>query len=450
MFERITEKLQDAVRTLRGLGSITEKNITGALAEVRDALLDADVSFTVVKSFLETVARRALGEKVARSIAPGQLLVKIIHDSLVELFGEGTEFCEERPLHILLVGLQGSGKTTSTVKLAKLLARNGYVPLAVACDLQRPAAVEQLEQLAAAESIACFSDRSCRTPVDVARAAMRAAEKSGANAILFDTAGRLQLDGPLVEELVELQRTVVAQEILLVADGALGQEAVAVAQGFHGALGLTGILLTKMDGDARGGAALSMKHTSGVPIKFFGTGEHADDLEVFHAERMARRILGLGDVVSLVERAQERVDRNEADRLSKRFKKAEFDFNDFLSQMEQVDRMGSMANLVKMLPGMASTRISARELSLLDQTKAIIRAMTAEERCRPHLVAGNRKLRIAKGSGVALADVNHVLKQFEQMKKSIKLMKKPQGKKLLQQMSTKGAMEQMAKLFGGK
>ncbi|MDR2029976.1 MAG: signal recognition particle protein [Puniceicoccales bacterium] len=449
MFERITEKLQDAVRTLRGLNSITEKNITSALADVRDALLDADVSFPVVKSFLETVAQKALGEHVARSIAPGQQLVKIIHDSLVELFGEGTNFCEERPLRILLVGLQGAGKTTSTVKLAKLLARNGYVPLVAACDLRRPAAIDQLEQLAMAESISCFADRSCPSAVAAARQALAAAAERQADAILFDTAGRMQMDGPLVEELVELQRTVAAQEVLLVADAALGQEAVAVAKGFHDAVGLTGILLTKMDGDARGGAALSMKHSSGVAIKFVGNGEHADDLEVFHAERMARRILGLGDVVSLVERAQERVDREEADRLSKRFKKAEFDFDDFLSQMEQIEKMGSMSSLVKLLPGMGSANISPKELALIDQTKAIIRAMTAEERRRPHLVAGNRKLRIAKGSGVALRDVNHVLKQFEQMKKSMKLMKKPQGKKMLQQMSSQSALEQMAKLFGG-
>jgi signal recognition particle subunit SRP54 len=450
VFERITEKLQDAVRRLRGLSTITEKNMVGALAEVRDALLDADVSFEVVKAFLENVGRRAIGEKVARSIAPGQLLVKIIHDTLVELFGEGTNFCEEKPLRILLVGLQGSGKTTSAVKLAKLLQRKDYSPLAVACDPYRPAAIDQLEQLAAREGIPCFSDRSERDPVGIARLAMEHAERSGANAILFDTAGRLQIDGPMVDELKKIQREVAAQEVLLVVDGALGQEAVAVAKGFQDAVGLTGVLLTKMDGDARGGAALSMKYSCGVPVKFIGIGEHSDDLDVFRAEGMARRILGMGDVVSLVERAHERVDRDEVDRLSRRFKKAEFDFNDFLSQIEQIEKMGSMSTLVKLLPGMGGANLSPKELSLMGHTKAIIHAMTAEERCRPHLVAGSRKLRIARGSGVDLREVNHVLHQFEHMKRSMKLMKKPQGKKMLQKMSAQNAMDQMSKMFGGK
>ncbi|MDR3316709.1 MAG: signal recognition particle protein [Puniceicoccales bacterium] len=448
MLEKISGKLQSAMRALRGLNTISEKNITGALAEVRDAFLDADVSFEVIRDFLEDIRQKSLGKKVMRSIAPGQQLVKIIHDALVDLLGKETKFSEEKPLRVLLVGLNGAGKTTSAVKLAKWLHWKEYKTLLVACDVQRPAAIDQLEQLAKEENIPCFVDRENHSPVAIAGRAVKFAKENGVDAIVFDTAGRLQGDGQSLAELVKMQRVVDAQEILLVVDAALGREAVNVARTFHEAVPLTGVLLTKLDGDARGGAALSMRHSTGVPIKFVGTGEHVEDLDVFRAEGMAQRILGMGDVVALVEKAHERVDKEEADRLSKRFKKAEFDFDDYLSQIEQIEKMGSMSALMKLLPGMGAARISPKELALVGQTKAIIRAMTKEERRRPQIVAGNRKLRIAKGSGVELRDVNHVLKQYEQMKKSMKMLKKPKGKKMLQQMTAKGSMEQISKMFG--
>ncbi|MDR2664450.1 MAG: signal recognition particle protein [Puniceicoccales bacterium] len=457
MFEKIAEKLQSAMRALRGLNTISEKNITGALGDVRDALLDADVSFEVIKSFLESVREKALGKKVLQSVAPGQQLVKIINDSLVELLGgkvgeeeeeEKAVLSEDRPLRILLVGLNGSGKTTTALKLARWLGRKEYTPLLVACDVRRPAAIDQLEQLAREGEVRCFADRDCRSALEVARKALAEAESSGADGLVFDTAGRLQVDGDLMEELTELQRAVQAQEVLLVADAALGQEAIAVAKAFHSSVGLTGIILTKTDGDARGGAALSMKYGVGVPIVFVGTGEHCDDLDTFRAEGMAQRILGMGDVVALVERAQDRVDRKEADRLSRRIRKSEFDLEDYLSQMEQLEKMGSIGSLMKLLPGVRGANISPQELSLLGRTKAIIRAMTPEERRRPQIVGGSRKVRIAKGSGVELKDVNHVLRQFERMKKSMKAMKTPQGKKMVRQMSTANAMDQLAKLFG--
>ncbi|MDR2576839.1 MAG: signal recognition particle protein [Puniceicoccales bacterium] len=447
MFEKISEKLQHAVRSLRGLNTISEKNIAASLKEVRDAFLDADVSFEVVRAFLEDIRQKSMGEKVLRSISPGQQLIKIIHDAMLDLLGEETEFCEERPLRVLLLGLNGSGKTTSAVKLAKWLRRKEYTPLLVGCDLQRPAAADQLEQMALAEGIQCFVDRTARSPMAVAKSALNYGEEIKANAIIFDSAGRLQVDEPLVHELVEMQKLIRAQEVLLVADAALGQEAVNVAKTFHEAVSLTGVALTKLDGDARGGAALSMKHSTGVSVKFVGLGETADDWDIFRPDGMVQRILGMGDVVSLVERAHERVDREEAARLSKRFKKAEFDFDDYLSQLEQIGKMGPIGNIMTMLPGMSNATISPKELSLMDQSKAIIRAMTMEERRRPQIIAGSRKLRIARGSGVQLKDVNHLLKHFESMKKAMKKLKTPQGKKMLSQMQTTGSIAQLSRLF---
>jgi signal recognition particle subunit SRP54 len=458
MFEKITEKLQSAMRTLRGLNVISEKNITGALEDVRDALLDADVSFEVIKSFLECVREKSLGKKVLQSVAPGEQLIKIINDSLVELLGgrmegdseETAVLSTEKPLRVLLVGLNGAGKTTTALKLARWLKRKDYNPLLVACDVRRPAAIDQLEQLAQEGEIRCFAERECRSALEIVKKALAEAENAGADGLIFDTAGRLQVDGELMEELAELQKVVRAQEVLLVADAALGQEAVAIAKAFHESVGLTGIILSKADGDARGGAALSMKYGVGVPIVFVGTGEHCDDLDIFRAEGMAQRILGMGDVVALVERAQERVDRKEADRISKRIRKSEFDLDDYLSQLEQLGKMGSLGSLMKLLPGAGNANISAQELSMMGRTKAVIRAMTPEERRRPQIIGGSRKVRIAKGSGVELKDINHVLRQFERMKKSIKTMKTPQGKKMMQQMTASNALGHLSKLFGGK
>jgi signal recognition particle subunit SRP54 len=437
------------MRTIRGLNHISESNITQALGEVRDALLDADVSFEVVKSFLENIRNKALGEKVIKAIAPGQQLIKIIHDSLIELFSNEKEFSTEKPLRVVLMGLHGSGKTTSVVKLANYLRNKGYQPLVVACDIKRPAAIDQLEQLAHADGIAFYSDRQKDNPVAIAKDGLEFSKKNEYNAVIFDTAGRLQTADALIEELGKLVNAVQPQEKLLVADSALGQESVSVAKTFHGAIGLTGVFLTKLDGDARGGAALSMKYGTGVAIQFIGMGEHSTDIDVFRADGMAQRILGMGDVVALVERARERVNKDEADRLARRFKKAEFDFEDYLSQIEQIEKMGSFTSLVKLLPGTANEQISERELSKIQQTKAMIRSMTVQERRKPSLIAGNRKLRIAKGSGMQIKDVNHLLKHLEMMKISMKKYKGKDGKVTPQANKGSQAVQQLSKLFGG-
>jgi signal recognition particle subunit SRP54 len=450
VFEKIAEKLRGAMRALRGLNTITEKNITGALRSVRDALLDADVSFEVVKAFLEDVREKALGQKVVQSIDPGQQLIKIIHDALTELLGGECKLSEQRPLRVMVVGLNGSGKTTTALKLAKYLKRKDYEPLLVACDLHRPAAIDQLEQLAAESSLPCYVDRKCQSAKKVVSGAMVEAEKIGATALIFDTAGRLQVDSSLMDELVELHGVAEPNETFLVVDAAIGQEAVAVAKAFSGHIPLTGAILTKTDGDSRGGAALSMKYAAGIPVSFVGTGERADDLDAFRAEGMANRILGMGDVVALVERANERVDRAEADRISRRIKKAEFDLDDYLSQMEQIEKMGSVGSLMKLLPGAGAGPIPKKELEMLDRTKAIVRAMTAEERKKPQMVCGSRKTRIARGSGTELKDVNHVLKQFDRMKKGMKTLKTQQGKAMLQKITAQNAVGQIARLFGGK
>lgn len=452
MFEKLTDKLQNAMRTLRGLNKISESNISDALKEVRDALLEADVSFEVVKSFLQDIREKSLGEKVIKSVAPGQQLIKIINDALIELLGGNSvaNLSPEKPLRILLAGLHGSGKTTSAVKMALHLQRKGYQSAVVALDVYRPAAIDQLEQLAADAKIPCFANRDSKKPTSIAKEALKWAKENAYDAIIFDTAGRLQIDDELIDEIKDLRKIIEPQEVLLVADSALGQEAVNIAKTFHDAITLSGIVLTKLDGDARGGAALSMKYTTQVPIKFMTSGEHLDDFDVFRAEGMAQRILGMGDIVALVERAHERVDQEEAERLSKKLKKSEFDFDDFLSQMEQIEKMGSMSSLVKLLPGMGNAQISPRELEQMNRTKAMIRAMTKEERAKPQIISGSRKMRIAKGSGVEVKDVNHILKQFENMKKTMKKLKKPEGRKMLQRISNSNALEQLSKMFGPK
>ncbi|MDR0428714.1 MAG: signal recognition particle protein [Puniceicoccales bacterium] len=450
MFERLSEKLRGVMRSIRGLNHINENNIKEALAQVRDALLDADVSFEVLKSFLENIRQKSLGERVTKSIDPGQQLIKIIHDSLVELFNHEQEFSNEKPLRVLMVGLHGSGKTTSTVKLANYLKNKGYTPLVVACDVNRPAAIDQLEQLAQKDAIAFHGDRNQKDPIAIARKGLLFGEERGCDAIIFDTAGRLQMGDALAKELTEMRKAINPQEVLLVADSALGQESVSVAKAFHEAVNLSGIFLTKLDGDARGGAALSMKYATGVAIQFIGVGENSGDMDVFRADGMAQRILGMGDVVALVERAKERVNRDEADRLARRFKKAEFDFEDYLSQIEQIGKMGSMSSLVKLLPGMANAQISERELSQIQQTKAMIQSMTIQERRKPSLIVGNRKLRIAKGSGTQIRHVNHLLKHLEMMKASMKKYKGKDGNNMTQKMQGAQAVQQLSKLFGDK
>ena len=435
MFESLTEKLSSALRNLRGVGQLSEANMADALKEVRAALLAADVHFKVAREFIERVQTACNGQAVLKSITPGQQIVKIIHDELVTLLGEGTtELNAKRPLKILMVGLHGSGKTTSTAKLGKLLKKRGSRPFVAACDVYRPAAIDQLEILAKQEELGFYCDRVSKDVPAIANKALDVATEANADVIIFDTAGRLQIDQDLIEEVKRLSAVVQPDEILLVADGALGQEAVNVSKAFHDALQLTGLILTKMDGDARGGAALSIKSVTGVPIKFTGTGEKTGDFEVFHPDRLASRILGMGDVVSLVERAQENIDQKEAERMAEKMRKADFNLEDFLSQMQQVKKMGSMQSIIGMMPGMSGMQLPDNADAQMKRTEAIIYSMTLQERRKPAILNGNRRIRIAKGAGVKVLEVNQLMKQFEQMQKLMKMMKGGNQKKMMRQM----------------
>ncbi len=446
MFENLTDKLSKTLRNLRGVGKLSEDNISDALGEVRKALLSADVHFKTAREFVEEVKVACLGQDVLKSVSPGQQVVKIINDELVKLLGEGTTALkEDRPLRVLMVGLHGAGKTTTSAKLAKRMAKNGRTPMLVACDVYRPAAIDQLEFLAKQENFSCYLDRENKDVPSIARAGWEVSKKNGSDVIIFDTAGRLQIDDDLVSELEALKREVDPHEILLVADAALGQEAVNVAKTFHERLNLTGIVLTKVDGDARGGAALSMKKVTGAPIKFMGMGEKIDEFEVFYPDRLASRILGMGDVVSLVEKAQENMDEEESMRMAEKMMKAEFDFEDFLSQMKQMKKMGSMGSIAKMLPGMGNVKVGDKEEASLGRNEAIILSMTKEERRLPRILAGSRRKRIAEGSGVQIKDVNQLIKQFSQMQK---MMKKMKGGKMKKLMSSFGGSDGMPDMSG--
>ncbi|WP_415911019.1 signal recognition particle protein [Oleiharenicola sp. Vm1] len=435
MFESLTDKLTNALRNLRGVGKLSEENMADALKEVRAALLAADVHFKVAREFIERVQQAVVGQEVLKSVTPGQMVIKIIHDELVKLLGEGTtELSAKRPLKILMVGLHGSGKTTSTAKLGKLLKKKGARPFVVACDVYRPAAIDQLEILAKQEELGFYCDRTSKDVPAIGAKALDAATAANADIILFDTAGRLQIDTDLIEEVKKLSAKVQPDEIILVADGALGQEAVNVARAFHDALSLTGLILTKMDGDARGGAALSIKSVTGVPIKFVGTGEKTGDFEVFHPDRLASRILGMGDVVSLVEKAQETIDQKEAERMAEKLRKADFNLEDFLAQMQQVKKMGSMQSILGMMPGMSGVELPGDADKQMKRTEAIILSMTVQERRKPAILNGNRRIRIAQGAGVKVVEVNQLMKQFEQMQKLMKMMKGGNQKKLMRQM----------------
>lgn len=435
MFESLTDKLTSALRNLRGVGKLSEENMADALKEVRAALLAADVHFKVAREFIDRVQQACVGQEVLKSVTPGQMIIKIIHDELVKLLGEGTtELSPTRPLKVLMVGLHGSGKTTSTAKLGKLLKKKGARPFVVACDVYRPAAIDQLEILAKQEELGFYCDRASKDVPAIGATALDAATQANADIILFDTAGRLQIDHDLIEEVKRLRERVRPDEIILVADGALGQEAVNVAKAFHDALGLTGLILTKMDGDARGGAALSIKSVTGVPIKFVGTGEKTSDFEVFHPDRLASRILGMGDVVSLVEKAQENIDQKEAERMAEKMRKAEFDLEDFLAQMQQVKKMGSMQSIMGMMPGMSGVELPGDADKQMKRTEAIILSMTKQERRKPQILNGSRRMRIAQGAGVKVLEVNQLIKQFEQMQKLMKMMKGGNQKKLMRQM----------------
>ncbi len=435
MFESLTEKLGNALRNLRGVGTLSEENMAEALKEVRTALLSADVHFKVAREFVERVQQQAVGQQVTKGIAPGQQVVKIIHDELVRLLGEGTTgLSGARPLKILMVGLHGSGKTTSTAKLGKLLKKRGYRPFVVGCDIYRPAAIDQLEILAKQEELGFYADRNSKDVPKIGEAALSAAQTATADCIIFDTAGRLQIDTDLIEEVKKLRARVQPDEVLLVADGALGQEAVNVAKAFHDALQLTGLVLTKMDGDARGGAALSIKSITGVPIKFVGTGEKTADFEPFHPDRLASRILGMGDVVSLVEKAQETIDQKDAEKMAEKLRKADFNLEDFLAQMQQVKKMGSMQSIMGMIPGMSGMQLPDGADKQMARTEAIIKSMTPQERRKPEILNGSRRKRIADGSGTKIVEVNQLLKQFGEMQKMMKMFKGGGGKKMMRQM----------------
>jgi signal recognition particle subunit SRP54 len=435
MFESLTDKLGSALRNLRGVGKLSEENMAEALKEVRTALLSADVHFKVAREFVERVQQQCVGQEVLKGVMPGQQIVKIIHDELVKLLGEGsTDLSGARPLKILMVGLHGSGKTTSTAKLGKLLKKRGYRPFVVGADVYRPAAIDQLEILAKQEELGFYADRVSKDVPAIGATALNAAKDATADCIIFDTAGRLQIDADLIEEVKKLRARVQPDEVLLVADGALGQEAVNVAKTFHEALQLTGLILTKLDGDTRGGAALSIKSVTGVPIKFIGTGEKTSDFEPFYPERLASRILGMGDVVSLVEKAQETMDEKEAEKMAEKMRKAEFDLEDFLAQMQQVKKMGSMQSILGMIPGMSGAQLPDGADLQMSRTEAIIKSMTKQERRKPEILNGSRRQRIANGAGVKIVEVNQLLKSFQQMQKMMKMFKGGGGKKMMRQM----------------
>ena len=422
MFSQLSDRLQDVFKDLRGHGSISEANITDALRQVRLALLEADVHFQVAKDFIARVKEKSLGQDVMRSITPGQQIVKIFHDELTQLLGgDNAPLDLTSPARIMMVGLHGAGKTTSAAKLAYLLKKQGKAPLLFACDLQRPAAIEQLATLAKQVNVPFFRPESGQTDLlQAGHQAIKWAETQSGNVQIYDTAGRLEIDEVLVEELKKLRDLLQPQEILLVCDAATGQQAVNVATHFHEALGLTGLILTKLDGDARGGAALSMREVTHRPIKFAGLGEKIEQFEPFYPERLAGRILGMGDVVSLVEKAAAAIDEEEAARLEKKIRTATFDFNDFLSQLQLLNRMGPLENILGMLPGMSNLKGFSVDGKRLKRTEAIVLSMTKDERKRPEILNARRRQRIARGSGTTVTEVNTLLRQFDQMKKLMK------------------------------
>ena len=422
MFETLTGKLQEVFKNLRGYGKLTEANIADALREVRIALLEADVNYDVAKKFIDDIQAKALGGGVTKSVSPGQQVIKIIHDELVQLLGsaESSLQLSGSPSRILLVGLNGSGKTTTAAKLGLWLKSKGRSPMLVACDVYRPAAVEQLQTLGKQIDVPVFAQPGELNVPRIAGQAIRLAEIQNRNVLIFDTAGRHQIDEPLMQELVELKKAVRPQEILLVADAATGQEAANVAGKFHEKLNLTGFILSRLDGDARGGAALSMNRLTGRPIKLVGTGEKTSDLEIFYPDRMASRILGMGDIVSLVEKAQESVDTEKAAQLEKKLRKNEFSLQDFLEQLEEVQRMGPLENLLAMIPGAANVKNLSLPEKQLAGIKAIIQSMTTQERARPEILNARRRIRIAQGSGTTVTRVNDLLKRFGAMRKMMK------------------------------
>ncbi len=431
MFENLTDKLQDTFRDLTGRGSLTEKNIRDAMREVRLALLDADVNFQIVKEFVNDVTEQCLGERVMKSVKPGQQAIKIVSDQLEALMGDACVPLElsSSPATIVMVGLHGSGKTTTTAKLATHLMKQGRRPLLAAADVYRPAAIDQLQTLGESLDVPVYVDRETTDISAIAAAAVQRARQERRDVVIIDTAGRLQVDDDLVAELIGLKNAVDPDEILLVADAALGQEAVSVAKHFNDAMDLTGIILTKLDGDARGGAALSMRRITNKPIKFIGVGEKIEDLEPFHPDRMASRILGMGDVVSLVEKAAETISLEDAKRLEQKMLKNKYDFDDFLNQLDQLKKLGGMSFVLDMIPGGKKLKEGADlDESMLRHTEAILSSMTPYERQHPEVLGMvSRRQRIANGSGRKLVEVQQLIKRFESMRGMIGNFRKMSG-----------------------
>jgi signal recognition particle subunit SRP54 len=431
MFENLTDKFERAFKVLKGQGQITEINVAETLKEVRRALLDADVNFNTAKQFTNTVKEKALGRDVLTAVSPGQLMIKICHEELVELMGGNeTEInLKGNPSIILMSGLQGSGKTTFTGKLGSYLKnKKGKKVLLVACDVYRPAAIDQLHVLGEQLDIEVYSNREDKSPVSISTSAIQYAKSNSFNVVIIDTAGRLAVDEQMMNEIAQVKEAVQPSETLFVVDSMTGQDAVNTAKAFNDRINFDGVVLTKLDGDTRGGAALSIKAIVNKPIKFVGTGEKMDALDVFYPSRMADRILGMGDVVSLVERAQEQFDEEEARKLQKKIMKDQFDFNDFLAQLQQIKKMGNVKDLMGMIPGMGK---AMKDVDVPDDAfkgvEAIILSMTPKERANPSLLNNMRKARIAKGSGTTLQDVNKLMKQFEDMRKMMKMMSNPRN-----------------------
>ena len=434
-FEGLSEKLQAVTRKLRGKTRITESDLKEMLREVKLALLEADVNYAIVKEFINTIQEKALGQDVLKSLTPGQQVIKIVKDELVELLG-GTEskinFTPNPPTVIMLVGLQGSGKTTTAGKLANLLRKQGKKPLLVACDVYRPAAIKQLQVVGGQLNIPVFANENSKDVVKIARQAIDTAISKLNDVVILDTAGRLHIDEELMQELKNVKQNVKPHEILLVVDSMTGQDAVNVATSFNEALGIDGVILTKLDGDTRGGVAISVKKVTGRPIKFAATGEKLSDIEVFHPDRMASRILGMGDVLSIIEKAEEAIDLEEAEKLEKQLKnKKELDLDDYLKQLRQVKKMGSFSSILKMIPGMSQLKDVKVDDKEFVRIEAIISSMTKEERKNPKILNGNRRVRIAKGSGTSVPEINKFMKSFEMTQK---MMKKLQDQKNVKKM----------------
>ncbi len=427
VFEGLSGKLQETIKKIRGQGRVSEKDVKDMMREIKLALLEADVNFKVVKDFINKVSERCVGSEVLESLTPGQQVVKIVHEELIELLGREQSkvtFAAKPPTVFMMCGLQGSGKTTTSGKLANLLRKQGKNPLLVACDVYRPAAIKQLQVVGGQLNIPVFTLENNQNPVEIAKEAVKFANMKQHDLVILDTAGRLHIDEKLMDELLNIKKSVVPHEILLVVDSMTGQDAVNVSESFNEKLGIDGVVLTKLDGDTRGGAALSVKAVTGKPIKFAGMGEKLSDIEPFFPDRMASRILGMGDVLSLIEKAQEAYDEKKAIELEKKMRTMQFTLEDFLEQMQQMKKMGPLGDILGMLPGMDSKALQNVDIDekKMAHTEAIIQSMTRKERNDPSILNGSRRKRIAAGSGTTIQEVNQLLKQFEEMKKMMKMM----------------------------